>query len=406
MDVRAAPNPTAGEASFEQDWSLTVVLRLGTCDPPLARERVTDADLVEARSEAWFEGHLRGGFPQTPYQEIETRLAPITATEADAGGGGFLLRARCRGTGRTSTHRFSTVSLSHVADRAATRLLAEGVLRESDTYVYEVLAERGPAPGDDPALAADGGLTMTATIAPLGYVTTLLAPLLDGARQVGPVDGGDFPVLFEEAALAKARRFARKGAASIPPVETGCVLLGEVCACPGGEMFVVVRLALEVRHAEQEEFALIYTAKTWDRVQTILRCYATGVAGRGGGLRLVGQAHGHNFAVQGGPCAICATAKECPKTTVFVSEQDRRFMRAVFAKQPWALCWIAGSNARGEDVEKLFTLRGGVLRERGYHVLPRLPGPLPDPTDARPKLNQEPKQHAQEEPARITRRLA
>ena len=397
MDVRAAPKPAAGEASFEQDWSLTVVLRLRTSGPPIARERVTDADLVEARSEAWFEGHLRDGFPQTPYQEIETRLAPITATEADAGSGGFLLRARCRGTGRTSTHRFSTVSLSHVADRAATRLLAEGVLRESDTYVYEVLAERGPAPGDD-RLAADGGLTMTATIAPLGYVTNPLAPLLDGARAVGPVDGGDFPVLFEEAALAKARRFARKGAASIPPVETGCVLLGEVCACPEGEMFVVVRHTFEVHHAEQEEFALIYTAKTWDRVQTILRCYETGGgAGREGGLRLVGQAHGHNFAVQGGPCALCASAKECPKTTVFVSEQDRRFMRAVFAKQPWALCWIAGSNARGDQVEKLFTLRGGVLRERGYHVLPRLPGPPPEPQT--PTVIGGRRQHAQEEPA-------
>ena len=84
-------------------------------------------------------------------------------------------------------------------------------------------------------------------------------------------------------------------------------------------------------------------------------------------------------------------------------------MRAVFAKQPWALCWIAGSNARGDQVETLFTLRGGVLRERGYHVLPRLPGPPPEPRTptvvgerkglARPNPNQEARQHAEQEPA-------
>ena len=54
---------------------------------------------------------------------------------------------------------------------------------------------------------------------------------------------------------------------------------------------------------------------------------------------------------------------------MFVSRDDRRFMRSVFARQPWALCWIAGTNARGENVSKLFTQRNGVYRERGYGVL-------------------------------------
>jgi hypothetical protein len=84
----------------------------------------------------------------------------------------------------------------------------------------------------------------------------------------------------------------------------------------------------------------------------------------------VGQAHGHNFGVGGTPCEACATAPECGKTTIFVSAADRAFMRTVFAGQPFALCWIAGTNARDEEVARLYCLRGGVMRSRGYHIAP------------------------------------
>jgi hypothetical protein len=58
---------------------------------------------------------------------------------------------------------------------------------------------------------------------------------------------------------------------------------------------------------------------------------------------------------------------------VFVSAADRTFMRTVFAGQPFALCWIAGTNARSEEVSSLFTLRAGVLQARGYHVVESIP---------------------------------
>ena len=70
---------------------------------------------------------------------------------------------------------------------------------------------------------------------------------------------------------------------------------------------------------------------------------------------------------------MCATAKTCGRTTVFVSTADRTFMRTVFAGLPFALCWIAGGNARGEAVASLFTLRAGVLQARGYHVIDSIP---------------------------------
>ncbi len=57
---------------------------------------------------------------------------------------------------------------------------------------------------------------------------------------------------------------------------------------------------------------------------------------------------------------------------MFVSTADRTFMRTVFAGQPFALCWIAGTNARRENVSRLYTLRRGVLQPRGYHVVKEL----------------------------------
>jgi hypothetical protein len=42
----------------------------------------------------------------------------------------------------------------------------------------------------------------------------------------------------------------------------------------------------------------------------------------------------------------------------------------VFAHQPWALCQIFGSNARGEALQGLFTLRHGRFQRRGFFVLP------------------------------------
>ena len=179
-------------------------------------------------------------------------------------------------------------------------------------------------------------------------------------------------MVFTEAAHEKSRKIARRGADDNPPVETGSLLIGELCACPdSGEFFVTVDDAIEVVDAEQKEFSLIPSSRSWTRVQAVLDRLTDTDAG--GTRRLVGQSHGHNFALEGDPCALCATAKECGRTTVFVSTADRTFMRTVFAGQPFALCWIAGSNARGDEVASLFTLRAGVLQARGYHVVDSIP---------------------------------
>ena len=93
--------------------------------------------------------------------------------------------------------------------------------------------------------------------------------------------------------------------------------------------------------------------------------------------RILGQCHGHNFLPAGGapPCEVCHKLKECTRTSVFVSSDDRTWSRAVFSRQPWQLCHIFGLNARGEPTDKLFGLRDGRLLERGFHVVPNFDPP-------------------------------
>ena len=45
-------------------------------------------------------------------------------------------------------------------------------------------------------------------------------------------------------------------------------------------------------------------------------------------------------------------------------------MRAVFNRQPWALCQIFGLSARGDRVNHLYSIKDGRWQPRGYFVLP------------------------------------
>ena len=55
--------------------------------------------------------------------------------------------------------------------------------------------------------------------------------------------------------------------------------------------------------------------------------------------------------------------------TAFLSADDLRFCRAVFAGEPWQLSHVFGLTARGEEVDAFFGQRGGVLVPRSYRIL-------------------------------------
>ena len=358
MKERREPDGTPG-------WSLAVALRQGEAGPQLAVEPVTDADLAEHRAEAWFAGCLRKGRRELPMNQVPMRIVPEMTTAGRCAG--FHVET-IHPLGRPTRHRFTTRSLKEVATRGAERLVTEGVLSAQEACYFELVAQPAAA---RPERAVEGGITFTSREAPLRFLSVPLRDLLARAVRVGPDLEGVSPVFYTREAFDLAERFARRGAAGNPPRETGAVLIGPLCACPEtGEVFTVVTLVVEVVEAEEEEFSLSYTGRSWTRIQSVLRALRSSVPTRS--WRLLGQSHGHNFLPRDGgqPCESCPHLAECHRTSVFVSEADQKWSRAVFSRQPWHLCHIFGLSARAEHVSGLFGQRDGRLQERPFFVIP------------------------------------
>ena len=197
-----------------------------------------------------------------------------------------------------------------------------------------------------------------------------LRPLVERATAVGVLDEEAFLVFFTAAALAKAEACSRRGAESVPAVESGGVLVGSLALCEETkEFFVIVTDALEVSEAEQTAFSLAYSGPSWNRIQAIMK--ARQAAHPEWTARLLGQCHGHNFLPNdGNRCDECDKRPVCGLSSVFVSRDDQTWMRAVFTRQPWALCQIFGLNARKEPVQQLYSLKDGLWQARGYLLLP------------------------------------
>jgi hypothetical protein len=122
----------------------------------------------------------------------------------------------------------------------------------------------------------------------------------------------------------------------------------------------------EAVHSAGTELTLTYTSESWNRISRILSARQAAQPA----FRLCGSAHGHNFS-PGEPCAACfKTAAPCGSHNIAPSSADLLWTQSVFAHQPWALCHIFGSNARGEALNGLFTLRQNRLQRRGLFVLP------------------------------------
>jgi hypothetical protein len=350
-----------------------VVVRLEPGGPEATREAVREADLDDALSELWLGGHLRKGHPAVRFEEMTSILKPLLKEGSDRRCQGFALETT-NAAGECTRCEFSINALLGVASRAALRLVAGGRLEAGDKYYYEIVHQPRPAPvAPSPSTDRGGaaGFSVTVRNPPLGYLPLPIRPLLERAKTRGEIDERWVPVFYTEEALERAERLARKGGESTPPIESGGVLVGTLCSCPEtGEFFDVVCEVLPVLDAEEAEFSLTYTGKSWQRLQAVMKMRQAqpGTSTH----RILGQCHGHNFLPGGGepPCELCPKLKVCTRTSVFVSAADRSWTRAIFSRQPWQLCHIFGLNARNEKVHTLFGLRDGSLLDRGFHVLP------------------------------------
>jgi len=360
--------PRVGRPVRPEDF--TVVMRLEQSGPELDRERVRGADVSEIFSELWLGRWLRRGYVDVAVEDLTSRIIPTHGDGTDGRCASFTFEATDP-LGRSAQREYALEAFHDVASRGSQRLLADGRLKPDDVYYYEVIVQRRPPPAKK---AGAELFKMTAKNPPLAFERLPLRSLLDRARKVGKMDDRWSYVFFTKKALAAAERYARRGGSVNPPIETGAVLVGPLCSCPQtGEMFAVVCDVLEVKDAEGSSFSLSYTGETWQGIQAVMRARQAHPATRA--HRILGQAHGHNFrpdfkAGEGhGSCQTCPKLAECRLTSVFISQDDRTWTRAVFSRQPWQLGLIFGHDARGSDIHALFGLRDNRLAERGYHVI-------------------------------------
>lgn len=351
-----------------QASTFAVVLRADARGPVLARACVTEADLSEALSEVWFKGLLRRGFADVPFEQVSMRLTPRFENDDRRRCSGFAIEADDPlGAG----HRFDfpVAALGHVANRLAQQLIEEGRLQSEDLYYYELDTKLRSMDQDKPKTETVE-FSISVRNSEMTYLRLPLDTLRQSAEPRGITRPEDHAVFYTQEALAKSEQFARKGAVVEPAIETGSVLLGYLCCCEqSGEMFCVICDALEVKDAEMKPFSLSYSGKSWARIQAVLRARQAQPATQA--QRIVGQSHGHNFLPNDGapPCELCLKQEVCARTSVFVSSDDRQWCRAVFHRQPWALCHIFGLNARQDQVGSLYSLSGGRLEERGFYVI-------------------------------------
>jgi len=346
--------------------ALAVVLRLDSPGVILAREPVRPDDLAAHIAEAWRECCLRKGRPGVAMSEADIWLRPLLKPDQKIACAGFALEAHlpdARPVSTSFTHR----SLDPVARRAAQRLLKTTRLKDGQTYFYEIQFQPGAQPA--PVANADEIEFETTDRSPsLTWLEAPLRPLLDQATPRNAMDEAAFHVFFTASAFARAEQFARKGAGASPPVETGAALAGVVCSCPDtGDLFVVITDAYEVMAAEEKPYSIELSHESWRRILTTIKAREA----RCPALRLLGQAHGHNFLPAGGQtCEACPTRPVCDLTNVFASEDDENWTRAHFAGQPWSICAIFGLSARSDRLHEVFTQHNARLRRRGYFVIP------------------------------------
>lgn len=376
MSLLATDSPKQGRAYPVAAEPLVVLVRDALDGPVVARERVTLPDMAELISEVWRDGCLRQGHPEVPLEDLVVSIHPKLKHDATGRCVGFDLEVRLPG-GRAVRRSYSIYSLSGVAMRAMKRLQDAGRLEASSKCFYGV----GVEPGSRAAPVASTGVVLEVAEkrASLTFRRVPIQPLRERAERRDLEDDSLFPVFYTRAALAKAERFARRGAAADPPAESGGVLVGSLCSSPCGEFFAVVTDVLEAVECEETTFSLSYSDRTWGRIQNILRARQAAHPERA--ERMLGQTHGHNFLPHDKTCAECEKQATCPLTSVFLSQDDQNWSRAVFHQQPWQLCHIYGLSARREPVQTLYGVQDGRLQARGYYVLPDFdPEPCENPS--------------------------
>lgn len=324
--------------------------------------------LLPLMAELWREEFLRRGRTTVGLDDLEFTLqtAPGPA-RADVS---VVLTARPRGTPEVVTSkRFTKGAFTQLVIDFCAKKVSAG-----DLY-----------PGQEVCFAVHGAASSPVELPALSPASRSTLPTRHyhqfPARRMLPAVGEenstttrpDFTVIYTRHAFTQIERASRAGSMAQPPLETGCMLFGFACVSSDpADCYVVVTEALRIQAAKEQTFSLALTSESWSRVESYIstRCSE--------GLQILGTGHGHPFdpSADGTQCRVCPKNVSCGLHTAFLSNDDRRFMQAVFPMHcfPMQLAHVFGQGATNDCRNTLFTVRDGQLQARPFSVIESLPG--------------------------------
>lgn len=283
-----------------------------------------------------------------------TEIEPVHSEQVAAP-----LCAGFRGTlrlpgGATVVEDFTFTYFRREARAGSGELVSSGKLKEGEQYLYRLVAFADTVPA---VVRTNGRFAVEVDEAPVDVRETRLSDWLARALPCGPALATDFPVFIPQSVLAESATLAEAAGAK----ETGGVLIGHLHQDHAArELFVEVTALVPARHTEAELTKLTFTDATWTDSRNA-------VALRRAGEQFVGWQHSHPGKFFCNPACPPERRKTCPLMRDFFSDEDVTFHRTVF---PRASSIALVTTITDEGLQHaLFGWRGGVIHQRGFHVV-------------------------------------
>lgn len=352
----------------------------------LAVEAITNGDILTVRDETLWHG-VRDGKLSYSLESLCLMLVPgtrleggvldgysVELTDAESSDG------RRKGGRNRFRRRFSVHSLDQAGRRAVRRLLKNKQLASNDKVNYCLYSVSSTdSLRTQPRPAVEDARIVTRFNPPV-FEEAPLQEYIDGSKLLTHAAAADQPTEEEDARLfapafiaeeawRQGRDFAQRG----NDLESAAVWVGRLMRdVKTRTVFMLIDACLEAKHAAEAEYSVTFSGATWARLRTTIEQRRVRL-NRPHEIML-GSVHGHNFPLHvdtdgGSKCPVCEHRQTCALTTAVASSSDVDWHRCVFAAQPWAVLGLWGSNARNEQVWRMYGLADGTLMPRGIRIL-------------------------------------
>ena len=249
---------------------------------------------------------------------------------------------------------------------ASSQLVATGALTAGQRFDYKVFALADAQDRHPPS----SGVVVAAVEAPPAIDRIEMAPLMAAVEAhsgnvAAPSSASSLPlttvmpIFIPQQAFDEATELAQ-GASD---VETGGILVGNLCRDSNGTLFSIVTAQIPAEHTTATRQSLRFTPETWVKVDAAIRL-------RGLGEIPLGWWHSHPFF-----CSNCSPEQRalCPFSSPAFSAADRDLHREVF-QQSWSIALLLSFLGDERPSYDVFAWNHGQIEAVKYFTLPARSG--------------------------------